>query len=182
MKRFVQYLAPALVILFLCTPMLAQGQTAAGGYKIGVVDMDRLREDHAWLKGQYKALEDMLKKLESEIEPLLKEIDALSTQLKEGAESLSPSERLALKSKYDAKTLEHQNEIRARQLKIDERELEVNKEAYADIQKVIGELANDQNYHLIIKAQNDPRSQVLYFSAAIDVTSEVVARLNKLKK
>ena len=183
MKTFAKYFVPALLLTVLVVmPVTAQTAKSESGYKIGVVDMDRLRDDHDWLKGKYADLETLRTKLEGEIKHLLDEIEVLATKIQEGRGTLSQSELLRLDGERQAKTTEYQNEFKIRQLQIDESEFEVNKEAYADIQKVIAAFAKEANYHLILKAQNNPGSQVLFFNANIDITSEVLARLNKLKK
>jgi Skp family chaperone for outer membrane proteins len=87
-----------------------------------------------------------------------------------------------MENEIQSKTVDYQNGWKQRQLQIDEQELEVNKQAFLDIQSVIETLAEQEAYHLVMRAQKDPRSQVLYFSAAIDITSQVVERLNKLRK
>lgn len=149
----------------------------AAGFKIGVVDMDRVREEHTWRKEQYAKLESLVKQLEDEIKPMQDEIDRLTEEFKSKQESMSVLDRNKLENEIKEKTVAYQNAFKQRQLQIDEEEMNVNKQAFTDTQQVIEALAEEQKYHLVI-----PKSQVLYFSATIDITSQVVERLNKLKK
>ena len=164
----------------------AFAQKTADGWKIGVVDMDGVREGHTWLKEQIGELEKKVEELEAEIKPLRDEIDRMTEEFKaklsDKESGLSNLDKVRLENEIKERNIAFQNGWEQRQLQIDELVIEVNKEAFKDIQNVIEALAVEENYHLVLRTQNNPRSQVLYFSTAIDITSKVVERLNKLKK
>ncbi len=156
----------------------AQDSAAGNTYKIGVVDLQRVLADYDKRKQKYEELQAEVEKLQADIDALSKTIEDNKKYYEEGKATMSEDERFKLRESIENDYTKYQIELKSRQSKIDNMEERVLKEVFEDIQQAISEIAEKENYHLVLNANRGPRGSVLYHSATIDVTSAVLAKLN----
>ncbi len=160
----------------------AQGtaeQSAAPQYKIGVVDMQFVLAEYDKRKQRYQELQAEVDRLQKEIDRMSEEIERAKQDFEARRATMTPEERLELKNKIDADYVVYQSELARRQRLIDNQEEQVLIEVLKDVEGVLTQLAAEEHYHLILNGRAGPRGAVLYHSPTIDITSKVLALLNK---
>jgi outer membrane protein len=147
-------------------------------YKIAVVDMPMVIKDYKKRESLYAALEKEVSTLQSEIEAMGKDIDAKKAKFEAEASKMEDDARFNLKQEIESQYVKYKSELERRQRLIDSKEEAVLKEVLADIKKAIQEIAAAEGYHLVLNS-NSSQGAVVYSSETIDVTSKVLAKLNK---
>jgi outer membrane protein len=154
---------------------------AAGGapaQQVYTVDLQRVidqsvvaKSARAELQGEMKKREDMLAEKRSGIEKLKADLQKQASLLSQSAIS-ERQDGIARKERELAGEFDAQREEMARKTDAQMRKI------LAQIDLVIRDLAKDKNGALII--ERDPRL-VLYAASSLDITEEVVKRLNEKK-
>jgi len=173
--------AAALTAAFLCTSFLAQTATAqeGGGYKIGVVDVQRVLADYNKRDSKYRQLEQEVERLQRDVDVISQRIEDNRSRLEQGRGTLSDDELFNLRQQIDRDVTEYRAELEKRQREIDRQEELVLREVIEDVDKAIATVAKQGNYHLILNAKGSARSAVLYHDTTIEITSQVLALLNQ---
>lgn len=154
-------------------PASAPAPAAGGAYKIGVVDMQRLVVDYPKRQDAYKKLEVEVNEQQEGINQMSTNIEAAKKSYEDKKATMTEQERLDTKNKIEADYAQYRIELEKRQRMIDNREDSVMKEIMADIEQAIAQIAQTENYHLVLSN----RGAVLYASPTIDITSKVKALL-----
>lgn len=168
-----------------CALFAAFGSTHAfaqdTNYKIGVVDMSALLAKYDKRKAKYDELQKQVDALQSGITAKSNAIEAAKADYdKKQKEGKIPAEELsALELKIRSDYVDYQAELTRSQQKIDSMEEEVLKEVLKDVQEKLESIATAGKYHLILNHRSGPNGAVLYAAPAIDITSQVLAELNK---
>lgn len=170
--------ACALAAALLAAPRAAAQDTAAGGYKIGIVDMQTVLADYQKRRESYSRLEAEVKSRQAEIDRLSNEIETMKKDYEARRETMSESERSDLRKRIEDKYADYRTKLDANQREIDRREEEVLKEVFKDVEAAIKALAEREGYHLIMNGRSQPRGAVLYYSTTIDVTGALLTALN----
>lgn len=180
LKRTIPALILAFAAIALVAPFQAQAQNAEGGYKIGVVDVQKVVADYDKRKQEYAKLEEQVKQRQTKIDALSAEI----TQMKDSYDAKAKSgnavadEMFQLEQQIQSKYATYQSELSIQQREIDRMEAEVLEKVFGDIEKAIAEYANTNNYHIILNGRPGPRGTVLFHAAGVDVTSAILGKLN----
>lgn len=158
----------------------ALAQESQGGYKIGVVDMQRLLKEYDKRKQAYDRLEKEVEDLQSEIDRLSSVIEADKKKYEEDT-SLSDDARLDLRNKIESNYAKYRAELESRQRIIDNKEEQVIKEVFQDIVDAVTSVAEQDGFHLVLNAGNpsSPRNSVVYYATPLDITGKVLATLNR---
>ena len=159
-------------------PAFAQ-DAAAGGYKIGVVDVQYVISNYDKRAAKYRQLEQEVQRLQTDIDDISSRIEANRKRFEDGAGTMSDDERFTLKQQIDRDYTEYRSELERRQREIDRSEETVLREVIEDVNNAIATVAKQGNYHLILNAASGPRSAVLYHDTTIEITSQVLAALNQ---
>lgn len=164
-------------------PALSHAQTDSAGaqYKIGVVDMQYLLAEYNKRKQKYDDLQKEVDNLQKEIDNMSNQIEADTKRYRDNQASMSDTERFDLKTKIETAAATYRGELERRQRIIDNMEEQVLVEVMKDVQATIDQVAQAGNYHLILNARGGARGTVLYYSPTIDITSQVLTRLNASK-
>jgi Skp family chaperone for outer membrane proteins len=159
----------------LSTPASAQDSS----YKIAVVDLNTVLKDYEKRQSKYKDLQDKVDALQSGIDKMSKEITAAKEDYEAKRASLSDEEAFKLETKIRNDYATYQSKLQNNQREIDGMEELVLKEVLKDIQTAIEKVADGGNYHLVLNNSKGPRGAVLFAAAGIDITSQILAELNK---
>lgn len=179
LNRFVSTLLLAFMFAAIVVPFQAQAQTSSGGYKIGVVDIQVVVRDYKKREQEYQKLQQEVNERQKEIDSLSTEIEGMKEQYKQKQESGASSEELfELESRVETRYATYQSQLSILQREIDRMEAEVLEAVFSDIEKAITEYANSNNYHIILNGRGGPRGTVLYHAPAVDVTSDILTKLN----
>lgn len=168
MKRSYLYLS-AMVLALACTP----AAHAEGGL-IAVVNVQQIMQDSAAAKSATTQLKDKQKSFQDEIK---KKDDALQKEEKELVKQKDALSQEAFEKKAHAfrnKVTDVQKEVQSKKALLDN----AYGRALGEIQKVtseiIADLAKEKGFSVAI-----PTSQLLYADNKIDISAEVLERLNK---
>lgn len=178
MKKTLVMFAAAFALAILALP--ASAQEATGGYKIGVVDMQKVMAEYDKREAKYSELEKEVATLQAPIDALSAKITQMKADYDKRAAEPN-ADRLALTQFEGQIRAEHANyeaKLRESQIKIDELERKVLTEVLADIQAALKEIGEQQNYHLILNGREGSGSAVVYHSTSIDLTSQLLTKLN----
>ncbi len=151
---------------------------ADGQYKIGVVNRKQVFDE-------YNKQKEGLAALEAQKEALQKDIDALSTSIEgkkkkyeDGKDKMSEEERVKLKDDITREFGEYQAQFKLKQQDIDRQSQRFVRDIMIDIDNAVTKIGNEKNYHLILEADPNSASSVIFFSTTLDITSEVSNLLN----
>lgn len=159
-----------LALSLAATPSLAQEAKKT----IAIINDQMIMRESAAGKSMIEQITAKQKAFEADIskkeEQLQKENQELSKQ-----QAVLSKEKFAEKAKaFRAKGTEMQKDLNEKKMQI----TRGNQKAVADIQKaageIIGEIAKEKGYILVL-----PTGAVIYFDEAMDITREVITRLDK---
>lgn len=167
-----------------CALFAAFGATHAvaedASYKIGVVDMQTVLAKYDKRKSKYDELQKKVDALQSGIDAKSKAIEAAKADYeKQKKDGLASDKLSAMELKINSDYIDYKAELTRSQQQIDSMEEEVLKEVLKDVQEAVEAIATSGNYHLILNHRTGPNSAVLYAATNIDITSQVLAQLNK---
>jgi Skp family chaperone for outer membrane proteins len=181
LKRFQVPVAVAIIAACITgSSVLAQNTPAAagGGYKIGVVDLNKLVAEYPKRKQKYEALQKEVDQQQGQIDQMLRGIQQQEETLKASAASLTDDQRRQAVDKLEQDRSAWRLEVERRQRSVDRQEEEVLREVMNDIEAAIGQVAQSQNFHLVLNAKGNSRA-VVWHHSSVDITSSVEAILNR---
>lgn len=170
-NRFVG--AVVVVASAFCVPSLA----AAAELKIGYVDVQRAlnevedgREARAKLKREFDEKQRALDEKQEELRVMKEELDKQGPLLTAEAKQ----DRL---NDFQKKMLELQQLYMTMQKDLQEREAGVTKGIFERMNRVLNQIAEDDNYTIILEKNE---SSILYARSHMDLTNELVRKYNDL--
>lgn len=156
------------LVFFILSPNLF-----AGEIKIGVVNTEKVLRESMPAVAAQKKIENEFQTREARIRELSVQIRALQQELEKNTESVNEEERRLKERELAGLSRRYQ---RAQQQMREDLSLRQNEEYGLILErtnKVIRELAEQQNYDLILQLQDS-----VYRSARIDITDQVIKALN----
>lgn len=148
-------------------------------YRIAVVNRKQAFDEYNKQKQSWAKLE---KEREAKQAVVDKQSDAIIANQKKLVEdkAMSQADKEALAIKIQEDTLDYQNAFQKLQNEIN---LEADKffaSIMTEVDAAVQAVGSAGNYHLVFEADSNPRSggAVLYFSATIDITPQVIQQLN----
>lgn len=180
MKRMCTGLALALAAMVATgfAPAASSQEPAAGGYKIGVVDVKAVLRDYNKRQQKYDQLQSEVKTRQGRIDAISNEIEGMKKDYDSKKGSASAEELSALESKIKTRYTDYKAEMDKNQQAIDDMEKTVLQDVIGDVEAKINEIAQAENYHLILNGTRGGGSSVLYSSSTIDLTARVTTALN----
>lgn len=180
MIRTTKTLLAAALFCALATSLLTPTAEAQdSSYKIAVVDMQTVLAKYEKRKSKYDDLQKQVDSLQSGIDTMSKSIEAAKADYDKKKDSLSEAELFKLETKIKNDYADYQNKLQQSQREIDGMEELVLREVLKDIQAAIEQIATSGNYHLVLNNSKGPRGAVLFASASIDITPQILTELNK---
>jgi len=141
--------------------------------KIGFVNVTRLFNEYAKAKGIDKMIEAKFSGPKNEIEKLVVDIKALEKEIK--TNELLMSESKLTKSKK--KLQEMVTDYRSKGMALEKELQEVRNREMTDFRKIVFEVtqayAEDKKFDLIVN------EGVMYVSSKLDITDDILSRVNK---
>lgn len=141
---------------------------------VGVVDITRIMADSSAAKSIREQLQSKQKSFQAELdkkeEALLKEDQELSKQQ-------ANMERTAFEQKvksFRAKAAAAQREIQTKKGQLDKAFASALEQIQSNVVNITAEVAREKKLNLVVSS-----AQVLYADGALDVTADVLSRLNK---
>lgn len=173
MRNFKQSLLAGAAALLICTAALP-AQADPMQATVAVVNIQGIMRDSSAAKSVREQLEQKQKAYQAEIS---KKEEALQKEDQELAKQRGVLAKEAFEEKvkaFRAKATDTQREVATKKAMLDN----ALERSLADIQKattdIIAELAKEKNFNLAI-----PTSQLLYADSGMDISAEVLKRLNE---
>lgn len=181
MKTRLILLFAAFVLAAACTAS-AQGASAdVSSYKIGIVDLQLIADSYDAHSKEVAALKVEVDTQNAELET---EDAALKDELKAYADrrdGLSEDERDEEEAVLERKALAFDNKLRAANAELDRKKRRLKDALIKDIVEAVTKIGEEENYHLILEADAETRTGVLFYAQAINITPRVIELLNKKK-
>lgn len=159
-------------------PAAPAASTGGAGYKIGVVDIEQVIENYSKKINLMAELKKQVDADQAQVDTMTKELDGLQSEYKAQSDKMSDADKSAKQGRMRELVTKIKAETETRQGKIDQREGEIRREVFADVNTAIEAIAQAENYHLVLNSRSLPNSSVLYASPTIDMTSKVSAKLS----
>ena len=182
MKRCISItLSLALLLSFAIAAagMPAFAQEAAGSsYKIGIIDVQQVMDEYQKQKDHVARLEKAVSTRHEELKAQAAKFQEQKKAYTDTRDSYSEEQRVEKEADLDKELLELESEIRKAEAEFERKRDALKKELLKDIVAAIEKLGQEENYHLILEADPESRTGVLYFATALNMTSKVIDRLN----
>ncbi len=141
---------------------------------IAVVDIEDVRK-------QSVAIEKIQSEVQKKRKQFQDKVQAKQDEMREGQKKLAEQRSLLAKDVYEGKIKEFQTkaneisrELQQQRLDYDKALTLANNEVTVVIAEIVAELAKEKGFNLAV-----PSTVVLYYTQPLDITKEVVSRLNK---
>ncbi len=151
----------------------------AEAYRIAVVNRKKAFDEYKKQQIEWASLQ---KELDAKQKVADQQSDAINAAQKKFAEdkSLTKEQKEAMALKIQEDMLDYQTAFKKLQNEIDIAAKKFFDTMMKDVDAAVQAVGNEGNYHLIFEADPNPASgtAVLFFSATIDVTPQVIQKLN----
>ena len=158
-----------LIAMGLMLPVAAMAQE-----KIAVVDAQRIISESNAAKKAVNELNKMRTSSQAKLEKMEKDINGRTEELKKKRSVMSDDQVLEAETSLKADVRKYRTEVTNLQEQLNNELALRRKEIITALRNVVNDLAAQNKYQMVID-----RSQLLYTSSGIDVTDEVMKRVNK---
>ena len=157
----------------------AQSTGEAQAYKIGIVDLQRAADSYTKLADQIAAWQQEADAKAGEIrtmrENLRREFETFAAERAE----LSEEERYDRETELDQHALRLDAQEREVRAGLDRKHRSIKSALLKDIVEAVEAIGQEEDYHLILEADPETRTGVLFHASAIDMTPKVIERMNR---
>lgn len=145
-------------------------------YKIGIIDQDAALEQFAQFQTEWKGIQAEKEAFQKEIDDRMAGLKKLQDDYLQRRDALSLEEQSKAENELNRQMRMFQADAESRRNEIESRGVRCMKKASESMAAAVRSIAEAGNYHLILRG--DTPTAVVYYAPAIDITSQVVARLN----
>lgn len=148
-------------------------------YRIAVVNRKKAFDEYNKQKSAWATLEKEREAKQAVVDRQSDAITAATEKLK-ADKTMEQADKEAAALKIQEDTLDYQNAFTKLQNEINVQANKFFATMMEDVDAAVQAIGNEGNYHLIFEGDPNPRSggAVLYFSATIDITPQVISKLN----
>ena len=154
--------------------ILATGATAFAEDKIAVINTDKVRMETKAGKSVIEQLGNLQTKYKNKFEKLQQSFENEKQELDKQKSVLSKEAYAKREAEFNNKLQESRKDIQAEAAKFDKTQQNAWDELSKVANDVIGDIAKDNKYALIF-----PSAGLVYMDAKIDITSQVIAAMDK---
>jgi outer membrane protein len=146
----------------------------AAGY--GVVDLERIVEQSAYLKQQNMSFQQQIKPQTTQIESLSKELEAMQLKAQQSANKLSDAEKQKLAQQYQTK-LSTLNTLQQKvQATVQSNIQSINQVMDSRIKQAAEQLRKENNLDVVLN-----KNSALAYDAKYDLTDKMIQKVNAIK-
>lgn len=142
---------------------------------IGILDLEKIIKDS-------KAMRDIQNKVNKKQDEYQKEVSKKQTDLENEQKTIEGKKSVLSKDgfekevqKFEKKVDDLKTFVDRKQNSLKKASMESMSKVNENIKEIIGEIAKDKNFDVII-----PASQTVYYGDALDITEEVLKKLDKM--
>ena len=166
-------------VLFASLVLSAAAPTWAAETKIGVVDMQKALQTVDAGKKARTELEKEFNAKKKDLDGEQEKLKKMDEEFKKQSLALSEEAKSKKQREFQEKYMKFQEMAQKSQMEIQKRESELTAPLVDKMRGVIGEIAKEKSYSIILEKNN---SSVLFFKDSDDVTAEVIETFNKKNK
>lgn len=166
----------ALALTLLCAFATA---ARAADLKLGYVDLQRALNESEAGKAAKERFKVQVDRLQVDLKKKKDALDGMKEQLEKKASVMKAEEARNLESDYQKKLRDFERAYKDSQGELQQKDNELTVELLKELQVVIEEFGKEQGYSIILEQSS---SSVLYGSADLDLTDQIIARYNARKK
>ncbi len=152
-------------------------QSGSNGIKVGYVNLSRALESYDAYQKAKQELEDYHKRLQEKMSTREKELK----KMREEMQFLSRSEQAQRRKEFMTKMQNFRAQAQESERMMQQKQAELLDPIRSEVQEVIGSLGEKKGLKLI-KQYDAQSSDILWVSARVDITGDVIARLDVLEE
>ena len=156
------------------------GQALAADYKIATVDLQRALNESESGKQAKELFKIEVDKLQANLAKQKTEIEKIKADVEKKGLVLKGDERKEMEKDYQRKLRDFQRTYKDAQADLQQRDSELTAEILQELAAVIVEYGKRKKYTMLLEASNT--GAVLYNSAAVDITEEIIEAYDAKKK
>jgi outer membrane protein len=161
-------------ILLTIMLLLSQYSIAAKEeYKVAIVDVETVLINSSAMTGLKNILETLSKELQEEFSKKEQELRNEEAKLLLEKDKLKPEEFEKLVLNFNSKVTKAQKSIQDKKYKLEQANSEAVSEVNTVALKIISEISLERGFSIVF-----PSTQVVYASESLNITKEVITRLN----
>lgn len=168
MKILKIYIFTVLIIFF--RSISAYGEPSA---KIAVVDVESILENSSAIGSIRKSINELTKTIEDEITEQEKEYKKRQQELLELQKTLNQEKFDSLVLKFNKNVSKIQKNIQQKKIALEQAHSQAIEVVHQKTISIIGDLAKKYSLDIVL-----PTSQVLYVKSELNITPEVISKLN----
>lgn len=172
MKNKLSALALAAVLFIL--PLQGKAESAEIGDKVGIVDIQKIMRDSLAAKNLHTQIEKKKTDFETEIKKQEDELQKTDKDLADQRNVLSAEALDKKRSEFKDRITKVQHNVQTRKAQLEEAYNHALSDIQASVLKITADLAKEKNLALVI-----PSSQILYAQDKMNISDEVLKRLDK---
>lgn len=149
--------------------------TNSNASSIGILDLEKIIKDS-------KAMRDIQNKVNKKQDEYQKEVSKKQTDLESEQKTIEGKKSVLSKDgfekevqKFEKKVDDLKTFVDRKQNSLKKASMESMSKVNENIKEIIGEIAKDKNFDVII-----PASQTVYYADSLDITEEVLKKLDKM--
>lgn len=173
------------LLLFSCGTIYADNpEAAAGGFRIGVVNVKDVFDNYQKQKDLYEELRKSRDEMQKPITVLSDVIQKDQERYKAEKDTMGDADRKVLEEKIESNLTKYRAEFERAQQDINRQEKKLNEDVFREIYLAIQEVGAQGNYHLVFEsgefaAPIPARSGgLLYHSTTLNMTQKVIEHVN----
>ncbi|HIJ65585.1 MAG TPA: OmpH family outer membrane protein [Candidatus Hydrogenedentes bacterium] len=160
-------------------PTSAQTANASGAYKIGIVDLQKTLDNYAMREEEVKKLEAEFKPREDDLAVMAEEWETKKKAYEDEKEDLTDRQREERQDELAKAYLDLQDETRRLEADFERSKRRLKTRLLKDLVKAIEQVGAEGDYHLVLEADPESRTGVMYYSPTMNITQRVIDRLNE---
>jgi Skp family chaperone for outer membrane proteins len=168
-------LALALTGLLTLAPSIAQGQARkVPAATIAVLDLQQVERDSRVGKDIHRQLQEYARGLQAEVQKTQEQLRREEDELKRQQTVLAPDAFAAKRKQFEDRVGEAQRQVQVRQQALQKVQANATNLVKQELSRIIEGLQKEIGYNLLID-----RAFVVYRAEALDITKQVVQRLDQ---
>jgi len=160
------------IIALLVIPWTAYGQVS-----IAYIDLQKVMVESNKGKEAKQTLTQEADKLKKNLDGKQDELQKMKDAIEKQGTTITPEARTEKEKQYQNKLKDYQRLANDYQTELQQKDMELTQKMLKELEGVIKSLGEKEKYTIIVE-----KSQVLYASPAIDVTSKVINLFNEATK
>lgn len=173
MKRLLMIMGFMLVLTVYAMPSVY----AAENGKTGVVDFTAVINNSEAGKKANAELNELINAKRVEAQEKANNVESLKKAFDEQAATLSAEDKKAKEEEFNKVFKDYQTTVAQSNAEVQKKQAELRSQVLKEIKDVIGKLAQEENYTLILDAAAVP-----YYDKTSDISAKVIQKYNESKK